>query len=201
MAYSSGKNEQGFTIVELLAGLAIGMLLLSVAVTMLSTQMETFNEEEELSEMQQNIRVAMDMIVRETKMAGYDPAEKGFYGVSYDAGQLHIVADLDGNGVTNTVSLEDIKYKYYGNPDYNIKRKSGTGSFQPITENIADLTIVYLDELSQEITLGSDSDKIRQVWIKITGRTSNIDTRTGDFRYGTLTATITPRNLTYDEDD
>jgi type IV pilus assembly protein PilW len=188
-------------------GLAIGLILLGVAVKIFLVQQRSYSVQEQLSEMQQNIRSAMDMIVRETKMAGYNPAGAIFDGIEYDATktQLRILADLDGDGTT-TGTNEDITYKYYDNTDddypLQIKRKSGSGYFQPLADNIHAFDIEYYDAGGGTTTSSTD---IRQVEIKITGRTDKTDPDLDrvdgplafGYRYGTLTTHVTPENLDF----
>ena len=207
MSYSPENNERGFTIIELVVGLAISLILLGVAVKIFLVQQRSYSVQEQLSEMQQNIRSAMDMIVRETKMAGYNPAGAIFDGIEYDATktQLRILADLDGDGTT-TGTNEDITYKYYDNTDddypLQIKRKSGSGYFQPLAENITEFTFSYLNADGVGTTT---STAIRQIKITITGRTDkpdpDLDRVDGPsafgYRYGTLTTFVTPENLDF----
>ncbi len=190
MTNSLEKEEQGFTIIEILIGLVVGLTLLGATVTMFVVQHVAFNRQQELSEMQQNMRVAFDMITREARMAGYDPSGAGFDGIPYDVGTLTVRADLDGDGTT-TSSQEEIKYAYYGTPDFQIKRDTG-GGFQPLAEDIQAFTFNYLNEDGNGTTTTS---AIRQIEIQITGRTSQIDPKIGDYRYGTLTSVVTPQNL------
>jgi len=196
---SCENNERGFTIIELVVGLAISLILLGVAVKIFLVQQRSYNVQEQLSEMQQNIRSAMDIIVRETKMAGYNPTGAGFNGITYDTFQLQILADLTGDGNTDDPN-ENIIYKYYPSPDFQIKRKESTGGgFQPLAENITAFDFDYYDASGT----GTDtSTAIRQIEISITGRTARTDPDLKrvdgvGYRYGTLTTHITPENLDF----
>ncbi len=193
---SCENNERGFTIVELLVGLAIGLILLGVAVKIFLVQQRAYNVQEQLSEMQQNIRAAMDMIVKESKMAGYNPTGASFNGITYDTSQLQILADLTGNGDTDD-SNEDIIYTYDAG-NLQIERDTGGGG-QPLAENITEFTFSYLNADGVGTTT---STAIRQIEITITGRTAKTDPDLkrvdGEgYRYGTLTTHVTPENLDY----
>jgi type IV pilus assembly protein PilW len=204
MSYSLKNNEQGFTMVELVVGLAISLILMGIAVKIFLVQQRAYNVQGQLSEMQQNIRAATDMIVRETKMAGYDPTDLGFDGIGNNssATSIQILADLDGNGLT-TDPNEDITYKYYDDPDFQIKRKGSTaGSFQPLGENITGFTVLYFDATGPPDIGTSTPADIRQIKITITGRTAKVDPDRKrvdgvGYRYGTLTTFITPENLDF----
>ena len=206
MSYSLKNNEQGFTIVELVIGLAISLILMGIAVKIFLVQQKAYNVQGQLSEMQQNIRAATDMIMRETKMAGYDPTALGFDGIGNNssATSIQILADLDGNGAATSTN-EDITYKYYGDPDFQIKRKGSTGgNFQPLAENIQVFTLKYFDAGGADIGT-TTPNLIRQIQFTITGRTAKADPDLDrvdgpaafGYRYGTLTTFITPENLDF----
>ena len=198
MSCSPKNNNGGFTIVELVVGLALTLIILGVVISVFNVQSKSYCLQEQLTEMQQNVRAAMDMMVREIKMAGYDPAGNGFNGIVYDTTQLQILADLDGNG-TATGTNENITYRYYNTSDYpfQIKRKTGSGSFQPFAENIQTFTFDYLNING---TTTTSSANIRQVRVAITGRTAKLDpdyNTNGGYRTYNLTTVVTPQNLGY----
>lgn len=193
------NNEQGFTIFELTVGLAIGLILLGVAVKIFLVQHNAYNLQEQLAEMQQNIRSAMDMIVRETKMAGYDPLNTAIpvNGIIYNMTQLQILADLDGNGTATGIENEDITY-YYNGTDSTIIRNTA-GSASEIAGNIQAFNFAYFDTNGNPTTTSAN---IRQVQITITGRTEKADPDLKrvdgvGLRYGTLTTFVTPENLAF----
>ncbi len=189
MSYLPRNDDGGFTIVEIVVGLAVGLILLGIAVRMFIVQQEVFDLQEQLSEMHQNIRVAMDTITRDARMAGYDPTSADFDGIPYDVTQLEIYADLDGDGTT-TGTHEAIIYSYGTD---TIDRDTG-GGLQTLVENIQAFTFNYLGANGSNTTTSSS---IRQIQIQITGRTSKIVPNIGTYRYGTLTTFVTPINLGY----
>jgi type IV pilus assembly protein PilW len=187
--------------VELVVGLAISLILMGIAVKIFLVQQKAYNVQGQLSEMQQNIRAAADMIVRETKMAGYDPTGASFDGIgnNSNATSIQILADLDGDGLT-TGTDEDITYSY--DPiDLQIERN---GSGNPIAENITGFTVLYFNADGPPDIGTSTLTAIRQIEIKIIGRTDKTDPdldRVDDdgegYRYGTLTTHVTPENLDF----
>jgi type IV pilus assembly protein PilW len=199
MSYSPENNERGFTIIELVVGLAISLILLGVAVKIFLVQQRAYSVQEQLSEMQQNIRSAMDMIVRETKMAGFDPADLGFVGIGNNSGatSIQILADINGeDGVLG--DDEDITYSYDA-ADLQIERN---GAGNPIAENITGFTVLYFYATGPPDIGTSTPNLIRQIDITITGRTDKTDPDLKrvdgvGYRYGTLTTHITPENLDF----
>lgn len=191
------NNKRGFTLIEVVIGLAISLILMVVTVKIFQVQRKSYSMQEQVAEMQQNIRATMDMMVREIRMAGYDPTGAGFAGIGTNtSGMLQFLADIDGNGAT-TDTNEDITYRYYDANDASypreIKRKTDSGSFQPFVENIDDCNFLYYDNNG---VATSTASSIRQIRITITGRTTKADSNYG-YRYGTLTSLIIPENLNY----
>jgi len=204
MLFSTQNREKGFTLAELLIALAISGIILGTIAGIFIMQRKTYDIQEQITEMVQTARAAVDMMSREIKMAGHDPTGAGFDGITYDADQLQIKVDIykknstgDPDGDTLD-SNENIIYKYYDEHSkypYQIKRKTGKGYFQPFAENIKEFKFDYLDSTGNATTTNAD---IRQIKITITARTSKPDpdySPNGGYRTYTLTSLITPRNL------
>src|SRR5262249_61745531 len=98
MQYCKLRNITGFTLTELMVAMAIGMVVLSAVTTTFMAQARFYNAQEQINEMQQNARGALDVITRELKMAGYKPNGGTFDGVDYKVSQVMIQANLHGNG-------------------------------------------------------------------------------------------------------
>ncbi len=192
-------SQRGFTLMEVLISMAIGGLLLGVVVNTFVIQQKSYDVQEQVTEMVQTARAAMDMMTREIRMAGYDPARAGFEGVSYNATQLRVNADLRGDnpsdppdGDTND-SNEDIMYSYDSN-NFQIDRNTGGGN-QPFAENIDSFTFGYIDGNGNPTTISAD---IRQVRVTVTARTAKPDPEypsDGGYRTYMLSSLITPPNL------
>jgi type IV pilus assembly protein PilW len=64
---------RGFTIIELVIAMAIGMVVLGALYSLFSVQNRTFLLQEQIVEMQQNARSGMEIMLRDMRMAGYNP--------------------------------------------------------------------------------------------------------------------------------
>ena len=64
------RREGGFTIIEMLVAITVTMLVMGAVVGLLSSGQTAFRREPEVADMQQNLRSAMDMIMRDVGMAG-----------------------------------------------------------------------------------------------------------------------------------
>jgi type IV pilus assembly protein PilW len=190
------KSINGFTLVELLVSMSIGMVLLAAVTTTFMSQTRIYNAQEQINEMQQNARGALDIITREVKMAGYNPNGASFLGVTYSTTQLMIQADLDSNGAISTSSTANEQITYaYDSANQRITRAVGTGGAQVLAEHITAFTFSYLNSLAVATNVSAN---IRQVTISITARTAKPDpnfTSNGGYRTYIVSATITPGNL------
>ncbi|MEA1900079.1 MAG: prepilin-type N-terminal cleavage/methylation domain-containing protein [Thermodesulfobacteriota bacterium] len=209
MNYYDRNNDTGFTLVELLIAMTIGLIILTALSSTFLMQRKIYDIQEQIAEMVQNARAAMDMMTREIRMAGYDPTDAGFDGITYDAHQLQIQANINGdediiNADGSYDENENITYTYYDKNSvypYQIKRKTGSGDFVSFALNIQSFTFVYLKaDGVTEITTSAENDDIRQIKITITARTAKPDpdySANGGYRTYTLTSYITPRNLAF----
>ena len=190
------RNLEGFTLVELMVSMSIGMVILAAVTTTFMSQTRIYNAQEQINEMQQNARGALDIITREVKMAGYKPNGGGFNGVTYSTTQLMIQADLDSDGAISTSSTANEQIRYvFDSANQRITRAVGSGSAQILAEHISAFSFGYLDTNGTATTVAAN---IRQVSISITAITAKPDpnyTSNGGYRNYIVSATITPGNL------
>ena len=104
-------SSEGFTLVELLITMLVSGIIMAGVYTAYLSQQRMYTAQEQVVEMQQNIRAAMDMITRGIRMAGYDPlrsASSGF--LRADIGRIGFSQDIEGDG-----DLDDPgEFVYYG---------------------------------------------------------------------------------------
>jgi len=206
--HPSPKSNRGFTLIELLIAMSVGLVLLGAMYGVFTMHNKIFNNQEQIAEMQQNARAAMDMMTREIRMAGYDPSgtmspdpqgipNAKFVGIPYDADELKIYADLNGDSNADVAEYDEHEYiKYTIDSDYpfEIRRNTGGGR-QEFALNIQSFTFEYLNSTGSATITTAD---IRQIRITIIARTARPDpdyAPNGGYRTYTLTSIITPRNL------
>lgn len=197
MSILGDKKAAGFTLMELLVSMAISLVVLAGVTGTFTAQTRQNSAEEQIAQLQQNVRGALDLMVREIHIAGYKPNGGTVTGITYSASQLEIQADMDGNGSINTASgsEEDIIYAY-DSVNLQITRKLGSsGTAQLLADNVTAFTFSYLDANGSATTTSS---LVRKVSISITARTAKPDpsfTSNGGYRTYQLSADITPPNL------
>ncbi|HUV49428.1 MAG TPA: prepilin-type N-terminal cleavage/methylation domain-containing protein [Anaerolineae bacterium] len=203
MHYLPKNRESGFTLVEMLIAMTIGLIILTALSSTFLIQRKTYDVQEQIVEMVQTARAAMDMMTREIRMAGYNPAGVSFDGIPYnaDSSTIDVYADLNGNGSIDTTSgtYEHITY-LYDSTNNQIDRNTNTGGGnQPFAENIETFEVLCLKaDGVTEVTTTAENADIRQIRITITARTTEADadySTNGGYRTHTLTSLITPRNL------
>lgn len=64
-------EQMGFTLIELMIGLALGVIVVAAAFTILTTTSKALRANEQVVDAQQNLRMAMELLTRDIKMAGF----------------------------------------------------------------------------------------------------------------------------------
>jgi len=207
MDYPAGNRENGFSLIELLFAMAIFLIILAAATSAFISQRKSYKAQEQVAEMTQGARAAMDMLSTEIRQAGYNPANiSNFVGIQYSASQLQLLADLKGDadpsppdGDTSDAN-ENIIY-IYDSDNLRINRNDVNTEdvAYPFAENVQGYTVKYFEgDGVTEVSSADDNSKIRQIEITIVVRTSEPDpdysTNSG-YRIFTLTSRVTPINL------
>ena len=109
-------SQQGFSLVELMVAMAIGLMMTAVVVTVFSRSSKTSAVTQTLNEMQEQARVALDMMQRDVRLAGY---------IGCNSNRL-----LDSGGLDNTISAPN---NYLNNLAQFLRGHEGTGAaFAPV---------------------------------------------------------------------
>jgi len=208
-ANAKSRIDSGFTLIELMVAIAIGLVVLASVATTFTSQTRAYSAQEQINQMEQNLRGALDIMSREIKMAGYRPNGGTVTGVvSYSSTGLTIQADIDGNGgvctagtmssVVCSTAYEQIAYAYDG-ANKKITRRVADGTVTNLAENISAFSFTYSQAQSGGTAAAATSaTDIRQISISMTGITAKPDpgyTSNGGYRTVTLSTSITPINL------
>jgi type IV pilus assembly protein PilW len=195
MYYLSKNKESGFTLIELLIAMTIGLIILTALSSTFLMQRKIYDVQEQVAEMVQTTRAAMDMMNREIRMAGYDPSGLANATiVTVTSNSINFTLDITDDAETGPPDgdtddpNENITYSLYTEDGIQkLGRKSkATANNQPVAENIEDLQI---------------SQSGNSINVSLTARTTKPDpdythpTYGDHYRRYTLTSVITPRNL------
>jgi type IV pilus assembly protein PilW len=202
-----GHNKSvGFTIVELLISMMVGLLILFAVYETFTVHNRQFKTQELSVEMLQNARVGLDFIVRELRMAGYNPADtlnlctgtntaanSPCVGItSIAANSISFTADLNGNGnltADDTNPDENITYDI----NNSVMRRTSNGTLQPVVMNISALSFTYYDGSNQTTT---DLALIRKIRISITAQATAPGVNNA-YQSITVSSDIVPKALAY----
>lgn len=163
------KNSDGFTLVELLVTLAISGILMTGVYTAFMSQQNSYLAQEQVVEMQQNIRAGLDIMVRDIRMAGYDPDLADAYGIQTATPDQFVFTlddpDIPGTSITRTYEL------YVTGGGINALRRTAAGT--AIAENIDELEFLYVLADGTQVLAPTTAqlDDIRSVQISILAST------------------------------
>jgi Tfp pilus assembly protein PilW len=158
-----GRGEAGTTIVEIAVGLAVGALLVAGILLLIEQSQKAYMHSSEVTDLQQNVRVAMDRVVRMIQSAGLNPQNKPYGGGSNndpafaafrEAGRncLRLYADVDGDGlVTNTAFDENVYFHWSGTAGTALTETRGTAAGQPDTGAAWVTAAAGSDELARNL--------------------------------------------------
>jgi len=184
-------KKNGFTLIELMAGILISAIILAGLYSVFFSQQKAFSAQEQVAEMNQNLRAALDLMTREIRLAGYKTWTSSFDGIATaTSDSIRILADLNQDGDTADDN-EDVSYTY--NAGALQICRNGVGL--PVADNITSLSLLYTLKDGTTTSAPANLADIRKVNISITARTTHPDQGTGMYRSITLTSDITPRNL------
>jgi len=160
-------NNRGFTLAELLIGLFVSAIVMTTILSAYYSQNKSYAVQEQVAAMVQNLRAAMDIMIREIRMAGYDPTGTANAGiVTANTTSITITEDLDGDG--SVAGDENITYALAdsdGDGDNDLERNNNL-----IAENIDALDFLYLDETNNPTAVPSEIRAVQITMVAKTGR-------------------------------
>jgi type IV pilus assembly protein PilW len=150
----------GFTLVETVIAMVISLIIVTSIYQIYHVQHKSHLIQQQVSEMQQRLRGAVDLLVNDIQMAGYDPTYTSDAAIVTDfpepndifeddidyAIDKEIIAftiDDNGDGVIQTTDSEQIAYRLRNN---RLERyKAADGTWEAIVTGIDALNFVYFD--------------------------------------------------------
>lgn len=192
MAVRLFRRNAGFTLVEMMLTLAVSTVILAALYTAYLTQQRSQSVQEQVAEVQQNIRAGLGMMTSEIRMAGFDPKDTANAGILVATpGRFQFTKDLNENGSLPPTAGNPNENITYGFSDGNDAGKDGVadagvaplgrdtgGGFQSIAENIQAVEFVYLlgDTLKPTLApAAAELEKIRAVTVSVLARVGNAD--------------------------
>ena len=183
----------GFTLVELLIAISMAAVLILVILTVSDMSSRSCRAQERVTDAQQSIRAALDLMARDIRMAGYDPMAmtsgptEGIGILEASESRLQFSADLNADR-EDSGSIENLTYFF--DPDgRRLRQEEGGASPQTFIENVTVLKFIYFDASGNQTDI---IDDIVQVEVSLTVE----DTFTKGRRFQrTLSTRVNCRNL------
>ncbi|MBD3241255.1 MAG: prepilin-type N-terminal cleavage/methylation domain-containing protein [Chitinivibrionales bacterium] len=198
MEYQNASRQGGMTLIELLVAMFIALILLLLITRFFVGQNRTYEQQIDVAQMQQGLRVTMDLIRRETRKAGNDPHNIGFAGIAFDTSRLVIRADLNGDGDTADAD-EHIEYWVSDSVLYRTSYTDGeSGGDEEVLDDVASFRITLLGANDDTLRSAADERRIRQIRIATTMRSSRrlgADGSTDGHRREDMEILVVPLNL------
>lgn len=206
----SAISSRGFTIVELLVTMAIAGLVLAAIYAVFTSSNRSYHTQDRVVDTQQGLRVGVDFMVRDIRLAGLDPEETDLFSIEEATATLiQFTADLNMNGVIDEDNRERVAYQFSGtvlqrcNLDTGYQDNPGTPppdrvpqTWDSLIDNVNNLTFEYLDaagnDLGEPGTNETDLANVRTVVITMQTQGTNAENQTFD---RTLRTQVRCRNL------
>jgi prepilin-type N-terminal cleavage/methylation domain-containing protein len=144
-------NEKGVTMIELLVALVICSIIIAAIYRLFVAQTRAYTVQDEVAEVQQNVRNAMELIVRDIRQAGFDDDPHTVGPVSVDIFPPRAIAPADNvvdvfyehNGAIRQVT-------YFLNAQNQLLRNQvpadpgAIAGGDPILDNVTGFTVTYI---------------------------------------------------------
>lgn len=163
------RQRCGFTLVELMVAMFISIIASAGMYRIYVTFTAAFEGQEDIAAMQQNMRIGMQQMVRDLRLAGCDPRQMtdspGF--VLADNDSVHFTMDITGGENDDEDNdfdgeINEADEVFHGDKDvedsgedilYELDAKGSLlRSDDPVVENVEVLNFVYLDEAGNVLT-------------------------------------------------
>jgi competence protein ComGC len=161
---AQAKRQAGFTLVDILVGLAMASILMVAIVSLFTTMGRSYTIQNVAAGVQHVTRAGIDEMVMNIRMAGLNPLKVADVGIKddYSNTRIRFTSDIDASGVIGDFDDEDIAYLFEEN---KLKRQVGGGNKIELVRNVSDFSLSYLTE---DNTVPADTSEIRTVLISMT---------------------------------
>jgi len=169
-------DSDGFTLVEALIAMAITGVAMTAIYGVFVSSNRSYHTQDTVVEVQQNVRVGIDSMARDIRIAGFDPAGTADAGIEVaTSSKIQFTADMNrANGIENTDS-ERTTYEFDSiNNTLRQRFYEGTAdetSWETLSENVSALSFIYLNADGNDLgdpVAAANLTNIRTVLISIT---------------------------------
>lgn len=183
--FSEGSAESGFSIMELMIAMAVTLVLMVLATTLLASSLNTRKRENQRTEAIADVQRALNIISREVANAGFGLTSNGIVAADSDTQSIRIRSNLNAfNGGTGSNATsetdEDVYFSLYANGSNVMVTRFdiNTSNTTVLANRIDNFYIRYYDE-------------------RVTYSTSACDITSVLNSAGSAEAEVTPNNAKY----
>ncbi|WP_446009229.1 prepilin-type N-terminal cleavage/methylation domain-containing protein [Candidatus Electrothrix sp.] len=136
-------GDNGFTLIEIMVSMVISSLVIAGIYGVYTIQQRSYTVQEQVSEMQQRIRGAVDYMARNIRMAGYDPN-----GLGCDSDLTTTAPSTLEFDICDETDKREFTIAYdktEGDINVTTVLNGGTGSTMPLAEGVDAFLFRYLD--------------------------------------------------------
>ena len=204
------RNRKGLTLIELMIGLAICGMVVAGIYRLFISQSRAYTVQDQVVEVQQNIRTAMEGMLRDLRMTGFDDDRTPLITIA----QPPVIPGDDSITVRYELSNAAYEVRYWLDGGTTLNRqetRNGVSTTETILENVEAFNLTYgVDEnddgamddrngngqLDDWMTAGSIGNlKVISVRLNVTARPTQINPDVRTVAPRTLVSAVTFRNL------
>ena len=171
--YFSATGKYGFSLLELVVGLAIASIAMLSIISVFSTLSRSYTTQTASAGLQQAARVSLDYMVQNIRMAGLNPSRLADVGIiAANAERLEFNLDRNLNGVLETVDEEHMAFSF---DESESKILAGLyiddedhRNWTTLVNNVSNLTFNYFDQNGDLLGPAPDPALIKTVEIFLT---------------------------------
>ena len=159
-------RQTGFTLVDILVGLAMASVLIVAMVSLFVTMGKSYTAQNVAAGVQEVTRAGVELMTQSIRMAGVNPGGISEVGiVSASPTRIQFTSDLNLDAAIDD-TYEQISYYL---EDNRLMQQLFTGNPMPLVEKVTNLSFDYWDENDDPITdLVADLNQIRTIIISMT---------------------------------
>lgn len=121
MTQKSSNKQSGFSLIEMMIALAIVLILMGAATTLIGGAFSTRARETRRTEALVAAQAALDSMSREIANSGFGLKENGIIGADSNSSRIHFRTNIENRNLTTNDPGEDVAY-YFDNTTQSILR-------------------------------------------------------------------------------
>ena len=189
------NKQKGFSLTELLVAMAMVGIVMAAVYSTYKSQQDTYVAQEQVAEMQQNLRASLYQMARDLRMAGFNPQrspnvggfltqlpDDGLGETTTDSTNIAFTIDENSNGA---IDLDDndeqIAYRLDNATNTLQRFRVSDDTWHTVADNIDALDFVYLDGSRNALNdmttpvATADLPNIRSIQVTMVARSGAVD--------------------------